>query len=285
MFNIKLIEFAELLGLSSQLDIPKLHTKRVITPREMTPMYIPNSGFHTPKVDGILPHFLVLHWMMRRTLALRIGDSDGIPAYERNLLDALMKYEWFDVFDYIVDEIWNIAINPLRSCGFATYIMCMIEMVAHERFYKDVAHELLCPAVSKDSARRHTFPPPDMAPTRTARSSGASSSSSSNSDFLKMFWDIFAMYRRIDQCMDVTEHRLDIVHRNQEIINSQRDEPLIEFPDEVVYPSVPNPYASLTPAELPAFGIGPSHAPTGNNNDDDGDEEATNDHEEMEDNE
>jgi hypothetical protein len=105
-FNIKLTEFAELLGLPSRLDIPKnLHTGRVITPREMTPMYILNSGLCAPKVDGILPHFLVLHRMMRRTLASRIGDSDAILTYERNLLDALMKYERFDVFDYIVDEI------------------------------------------------------------------------------------------------------------------------------------------------------------------------------------
>jgi hypothetical protein len=28
----------------------------------------------------------------------------------------------FDVFEYIVDEIWNITTNPLRSCGFAPYI-------------------------------------------------------------------------------------------------------------------------------------------------------------------
>jgi hypothetical protein len=105
-FNIKLTQFVELLGLSSQLDIPKkLHTRRVITLREMTLMYISNSGFRAPKVDGILPHFLVMHRMTRRTLALRIGDSFVIPTYERDLLDALMKYEWFDVFDYIVDEI------------------------------------------------------------------------------------------------------------------------------------------------------------------------------------
>jgi hypothetical protein len=76
-------------------------------------MYILDSGFRAPKIDGILPHFVVLHRMMRRILAPRIGDSNAIPAYERNLLDALMKFEWFDVFDYIVDEIWNIAINPL----------------------------------------------------------------------------------------------------------------------------------------------------------------------------
>jgi hypothetical protein len=43
--------------------------------REMTPMYIPNSDFQASKVDGLLPHFLVLHRMMRKTLALRIGYS------------------------------------------------------------------------------------------------------------------------------------------------------------------------------------------------------------------
>jgi hypothetical protein len=47
-----------------------------------------------------------------------------------------------------------------------------------------------------------------------------------------------------------------------------------------VYPPIPKPYASLTPAELPAFGIGPARAP--DNNDDD-DEEAANNDEETED--
>jgi hypothetical protein len=99
-------------------------------PREMTPMYVQDSGFQPPKVEGLLPHFLVLHWMMRRTLAPRIGYSYAIPAYERNLLDALMKPVRFDVFEYIVDEIWNIDTNPLRSYGFAPYIQFLIESVA-----------------------------------------------------------------------------------------------------------------------------------------------------------
>jgi hypothetical protein len=90
-----------------------------MAPREMTLMYIPNSGFCAPKVERILPHFFVLHQMRRRTLASRIGDLDAILTYEQNLLDALMKHERFDEFDYIMDEIWNIAMNPLRSCGFA----------------------------------------------------------------------------------------------------------------------------------------------------------------------
>jgi hypothetical protein len=87
--------------------------------------------------------------MMRRTLALRIGYSEAIPAYERNLLDALMKPVCFDVFEYIMDEIWNIATNPLRFCGFALYIHCMIESVAQEKFYKDVRHDSLHPVVPR----------------------------------------------------------------------------------------------------------------------------------------
>jgi hypothetical protein len=54
-----------------------------------------------------------------------------------------------------------------------------------------------------------------------------------------------------------------------------------------IFPPVPGPYALLTPAELAAFGIGPSHAPTGydDDDDDDDDEEASDDDAETEDNE
>jgi hypothetical protein len=106
-FHVKLAQFAQILGLSSQLDIPNnLHSGRVMMPREMSPMYVQDGGFQSPKVEGLLPHFLMLHRIMRKTLAPRIGYSEAIPAYERNLLDALMKPVHFDVFEYIVDEIW-----------------------------------------------------------------------------------------------------------------------------------------------------------------------------------
>jgi hypothetical protein len=105
-FHVQLTHFAHILGLSSHLDIPKkLHFGRVMMPREMTPLYIPDSGSQPPKVEGLLPHFLVLHRMMRKTLAPRIGYLEAISAYERNLLDALMKNVCFDIFEYIVDDI------------------------------------------------------------------------------------------------------------------------------------------------------------------------------------
>jgi hypothetical protein len=50
----------------------------------------------------------------------------------------------------------------------------------------------------------------------------------------------------------------------------------------LVYSPIADPYASLTPAELDAFCVGPSYAPAGSDDDDDEDEEATNDDEEIE---
>jgi hypothetical protein len=153
--------------------------------------------------------------MMRKTLVLRIGYFEATPAYERNLLDALKKLVRFDVFEYIVDEIWNTATNPLRSCGFVPYIQYMIEVVTMEKFYKDVAHEPLHPAVPKDPrTHRTSSSAPPVAPSRTTRSGGASSASSTNSSFLKMFRGIFAMCRRMDQHLDIMEQRLQIVQRN-----------------------------------------------------------------------
>jgi hypothetical protein len=218
-------------------------------PREMTPLYIPNSGFHPPKIDGLLPHFLVLHRMMRKTLAPRIGYSDAIPTYERNLLDTLMKPVRFNVFEYIMDEIWNIATNLLRSCGFAPYIQHMIKVVTMEKFYKDSKHEPLRPVVPKDPRTHRASSLAPVAP-RTTRSDGASSVSSTNSGFLKMLRDIFVMCQCMNQRMDIMEQRLQIMRHNQEIIHSQWDEPLLEFPDVHVFPPIPDPYASLTPVEL-----------------------------------
>jgi hypothetical protein len=158
----------------------------------------------------------------------------------------------------------------------------MIEVATREKFYKNVAHEPLHPIVPKDPrTHRASSSTPAVAPSRTTHSGGASSTSSSNIGILKMFRCIFAMCCHTDQCLDVMDQRLQIVRRNQEIIHSQQDEPLFGFPDVTVYPPVPDPYDSLTPAELAAFGIGSARV----NDDDDDDHDEANDNEEMEDNE
>jgi hypothetical protein len=130
----------------------------------------------------------MMHQMMRRTLAPRISYSEVIPAYERNLLDAIMKPVRFDVFEYIMDEIWNIATIPLRSCGFSPYIQFMIESVAQEKFYKDTHHDSLRLAVPKDPRASHagSSATPVAAPSHTTRSGGAPFTPATNSSILKM---------------------------------------------------------------------------------------------------
>jgi hypothetical protein len=95
-----------------------------------------------------------------------------------------------------------------------------------------------------------------------------------------MFRDIFAMCWCTDQRLDVMEQRLQIVRCNHEIIHSQRDEPLLEFPDVPVFSLVPDPHTSLTLAELATFSIGPACV----SDDDDNEEQADYD-EEVEDDE
>jgi hypothetical protein len=85
----------------------------------------------------------------------------------------------------------------------------------------------------------------------------------------------------LGQRTDVMEQRLQIVQRNQEIIHSQQDEPLLEFPDVPMFPPISDPYASLIPAELTAFGISPARV----DNDDDDDNDEAIDDDETEDNE
>jgi hypothetical protein len=241
-------------------------------------MYNQDGGFQPSKVEGLLPHFLVLHRMMRRTLAPRIGYSEVIPAYERNLLNALMKLVRFDVFWLHCGRDMEHSHQPLRSCGFSTYIQFLIESVAQEKFYKDVHHDSLRPAVPKDL--RASRVGSSAAPSHTTHSGGAPSAPATYSDILKMLWGIFTTCWRIDQCLNVMDQRLQIVRRNQEIIHSQRDKPLQEFPSVPVFPPVPNPYGSLTPIELATFGISPARVSL-----DDDDEAQADDDKEMEDDE
>jgi hypothetical protein len=105
----------------------------------------------------------------------------------------------------------------------------MIESVAQEKFYKDVCHGSLHPAVPKDL--RASRAAPAATPSRTTCNGSAPSTAAPNSGILKMPRGIFTTCRRIDQRLDVMYQCLQIVWHNQEIIHSQRDEPLQEFPD------------------------------------------------------
>jgi hypothetical protein len=58
-FHVKLAQFAQILWLSSLLDIPKkLHSGRVMMPRETTPMYVQAVVSSVPRLRGCFLTFL-----------------------------------------------------------------------------------------------------------------------------------------------------------------------------------------------------------------------------------
>jgi hypothetical protein len=95
----------------------------------MAYLYLSSTDPNPSSINRISPDVITLHQMFRVTLDPRIGDASTIPSYERNLIDAIKKQEAFHVFDYILQEIWNVAVTTSRACSYAPFIMSFIEHV------------------------------------------------------------------------------------------------------------------------------------------------------------
>jgi hypothetical protein len=96
-----------------------LHDADPTLASQMRYMYLLGTTANPPSIISISPNVITLHRMLRVTLALRIGDASTIPSYERNLIDAIKKQELFNMFDYILQEISNVAVTPSRACAYA----------------------------------------------------------------------------------------------------------------------------------------------------------------------
>jgi hypothetical protein len=99
----------------------------------------------------------------------REGDSSNIPSYNWNLLVAMTPrphgFE-FSVFDFIWGEIKAISESPLKNCGYASYIMHMIEKVTGRAFGYDKEHhpiwiknDLWAPVEERRAATHRSSPP------------------------------------------------------------------------------------------------------------------------------
>jgi hypothetical protein len=99
----------------------------------------------------------------------RESDSSNILSYNQNLLVAMAprphEFE-FSMFDFIWGEIKAISESPLKSCGYAPYIMHMIERVMGRTFGYDKEHhplrimnDLRAPMEERRAAAPHSSPP------------------------------------------------------------------------------------------------------------------------------
>jgi hypothetical protein len=131
-----------------------------------------------------------------------------VPQFERNLLKATIEKTKFNIFDFILQEIWNIAISNNRSCAYAPYIMALIEIVSKQTFVKDVEHTPLHPKKQFTSL-------PSSAPSAAPTTSDEYRPSSGRSGFFNLFKSLFFICQSNKQEMDVFHERQEVLLENQ----------------------------------------------------------------------
>jgi hypothetical protein len=109
-------------------------------------MYPSNKRGSVGTTSDLLPFYVYLNHLFWRRMTPSEGDSSNIPSYNRNLLVALAPrphgYD-FSVFDFIWEKIKAISESHLKSCGYAPYLMHMIERMTGQTFGYDKKHHFL----------------------------------------------------------------------------------------------------------------------------------------------
>jgi hypothetical protein len=252
---------------------------------QMKHFYLPGQATNAPTITSATPDVILLHRMLRVTLASWIEDASSIPSYERNLIDAIKKQEPFNIFDYILQEIWNVAVTPSQACAYAPFIMSFIEHVFGLSFVKDVHHMDLKPQLPSSTNLFRQTPPPPPSTTSALSSSYGPGSSKGCSDIFMLFKGLVSMCQRTNLHLDIIQKKLDANAYKHRLIHSkmQIKEPLREVLTVEILSEPIDPFAFLTPDELNYFEMGEYHlcgAPRGSDdNGSDGDYEDNNDDE------
>jgi hypothetical protein len=93
-------------------------------------MYPRSKQVNFGDTTDMLPFYAYLNRLFMRTVTHREEDETKIPAYNKYILATMAPnangFE-LSVFDFIWEEINAISENPLKSCGYAHYLMHMIE--------------------------------------------------------------------------------------------------------------------------------------------------------------
>jgi hypothetical protein len=101
-------------------------------------LYAPGQEGNAGTINGLYTFCSVLNRLFRKTICPRDGDPTNISHYAKILLANMRDgAPAFSVIDYFWEEIKAISLNPQKNCGFAPYLMFIIEYVTNRSFPKD----------------------------------------------------------------------------------------------------------------------------------------------------
>jgi hypothetical protein len=127
-FEVTYAQFAMLLGFG-RLDANRsmLHFALKLDTKELIFMYPSNKRGSAGTTFDLLSFYAYMNRLFRKTMTPRKGDNSKIFGYNRNILAAIAPNGLkFSVFDFIWEEIKAISDSPLKSCGYAPFIMHLI---------------------------------------------------------------------------------------------------------------------------------------------------------------
>jgi hypothetical protein len=147
MYEVSYSHFARLLGFGRKdASCPRIHLALKLEARKIKFMYPRSKQGNFSETTDMLPFYAYLNRLFRRTMTPREGDGTKILAYNKNILAAMAPnangFE-FSIFDFIWEEIKAISENPLKSYGYAPYLMHMIERVTARTFFCEKEHHPL----------------------------------------------------------------------------------------------------------------------------------------------
>jgi hypothetical protein len=134
----------------------RIHIHNPLEENKIKFMYAPGQEDNTGTINGLYTFYAVLNRLFRKTICLKDGDPTNISHYVQNLLANLRDgAPPFSVIDYIWEEIKGISLNPQKNCGFASYLMFLIENVTDKSFLKEGIHV----SFRLNPIKKHLIPP------------------------------------------------------------------------------------------------------------------------------
>ena len=112
------------IGITKDVDRPKIHYGPPLAADQVTFMYT---------------YYSILNMLFRKTLTPRDGNPSDISAHAKNIMSRMQpdpRDGDFSVGDFIWEEIKHILETPLKTCGYAPYIMRVILKVTRRNWYK-----------------------------------------------------------------------------------------------------------------------------------------------------
>jgi hypothetical protein len=141
-YHISFDEFATRFSYGqADKDRFRIHIHNPLEENEIKFMYAPGQEGNTGTINGLYTFYSVLNRLFGKIICPRGGDPINISHYAKNLLANLRDgAPPFSVIDYIWEEIKGISLNPQKNCGFAPYLIFLIEDAVGRSFPKEGIH-------------------------------------------------------------------------------------------------------------------------------------------------